>query len=39
MLGFLVLAAVAVSEEECFSELVPLQPEGLGAFETAFPTA
>ena len=25
-------------EEEFFSELVPLQPEGLGACETAFPT-
>ena len=25
-------------EEECFSELVPLQPEGLGAFYTVFPT-
>ena len=39
LLGFLILAAVAGEEEECFSELVDLQPEGLGACETAFPTA
>src|SRR6266487_1002937 len=39
LLGFLILAAVAGEEEGCFSELVPLQPEGLGACETAFPTA
>ena len=39
MLGFLVLAAVAGEEEECFSELVPLQSEGLEACETAFLTA
>ncbi len=31
--------SVAGEEEECFSELVPLQPEGLGACETIFPTA
>jgi hypothetical protein len=29
----------AGEEEECFSELVHLQPEGLGACETIFPTA
>jgi len=34
----LTLACDTVSEEECFSALVPLQPEGLGACETAFPT-
>ena len=39
LLGFLILAAVAGEEEGCFTELVPLQPEGLGACETAFPTA
>jgi len=37
--GFLILAAVAGEEEECFSELVPLQSEGLEACETAFLTA
>ena len=35
----LALASDPVSEEECFSALVHLQPEGLGAFETGFPTA
>jgi len=34
----LALACDTVSEEECFSALVHLQPEGLGAFETGFPT-
>src|SRR5436305_12744817 len=34
----LVLACDTVSEEECFTALVPLQAEGLGACETAFPT-
>jgi len=33
------LTSDVVEEKECFSELVPLQPEGLGACETAFPTA
>ncbi len=36
---FLALASDAVSEEECFSALVHLQPEGLGASDTVFPTA
>ncbi len=31
--------SVAGEEEECFSELVPLQLEGLGACETIFPPA
>jgi hypothetical protein len=35
----LALASETVSEEGCFSALVPLQPEGLGACETGFPTA
>ena len=39
LLGFLILAAVAGEEEGCFTELVPLQPEGLGAFYTGFLTA
>jgi hypothetical protein len=39
MLGFSALTSDDVSEEEGFSELVPLQPEGLGACETGFPTA
>jgi len=33
------LASDTISEEEGFSDLVPLQPEGLGAFETVFPMA
>jgi hypothetical protein len=37
--GFSALTFDAVEEEECFSELVPLQREGLGAFDTGFPTA
>jgi hypothetical protein len=37
--GFSALTFDAGEEEECFSELVPLQPEGLGACETGFPTA
>jgi len=37
--GFSALTSDTLSEEESFSELVPLQPEGLGACETAFPTA
>src|SRR5437764_9435414 len=35
----LALASDPVSEEECFTAPVPLQPEGLGACETGFPTA
>jgi hypothetical protein len=31
LLATLALASETVSEEECFSALVPLQPEGLGA--------
>ena len=37
--GFSALTCDTLSEEEGFSELVPLQPEGFGACETAFPTA
>jgi hypothetical protein len=33
------LATDAGEEEEGFSALVYLQPEGLGAFDTGFPTA
>jgi hypothetical protein len=36
--GFSALTSDA-GEEECFSELVPLLPEGLGACETGFLTA
>jgi hypothetical protein len=36
--GFSALTSDTLSEE-CFSELVPLQPEGLGACVTAFPAA
>src|SRR5947209_17059795 len=39
MPGFSASTSNAGEEEECFSELVPLQPEGLGACETIFPTA
>ena len=39
MPGFSASTSNAGEEEECFSELVPLQPEGLGACETSFPTA
>ena len=35
----LALASDPVSEEEGFTAPVPLQPEGLGACETGFPTA
>src|SRR5437868_10861279 len=34
----LALASDTVSEEECFSALVHLLSEGLGAFDTGFPT-
>ncbi len=34
--GFSALASDGVEEKECFSELVHLQREGLGAFETVF---
>ena len=30
------LTSDVVEEKECFSELVPLQPEGLGASDTVF---
>src|SRR6266516_4722880 len=36
--GFLVMASDAGEEGECFSKLVHLQREGLGACETGFPT-
>jgi hypothetical protein len=39
MPGFSALASDAGEEEECFSALFHLQPEGLGASDTGFPTA
>ena len=39
MPSFSALTSDALEEEECFSELVHLQREGLGAFDTVFPTA
>ena len=39
MPGFSALASETVEEEECFSALVHLQPEGSGAIDTVFPTA
>jgi len=39
MPSFSALTSDALEEEECFSELVHLQREGLGAFDTGFPTA
>ena len=39
MPSFSALTSDALEEEECFSELVPLQPEGLAACETGFPMA
>jgi hypothetical protein len=35
--GFSALTSDTLSEEECFTELVPLQPEGLGACEWSEP--
>ena len=36
MMGSHTLASDVVEQKECFSELVHLQPEVIGAFETVF---